>query len=89
MKNVENDIEKLYEGIKEKLNENSVLYIYTPNGFVEHKTHHNKDKLSIKIKIKKYKKSNILQTLEKLKLNYKITNDNKYYADIEIKIEII
>lgn len=83
-----NDIEKLYERIKEELNENerdnSVLYVYTPNGFVEYKTYYNKDTLSIRIKIKENRKRNILQILEKLNLNCKIINDNKYYVVIEI-----
>lgn len=83
-----NDIEKLYEKMKEELNENerenSGLYIYTPNGFVEYKTYYNKDTLSIRIKIKENRRSSILQILEKLNLNYKIINDNKYYVVIEI-----
>ena len=88
MKYVGNDIEKLYEKMKEELNENerenSGLYIYTPNGFVECKTYYNKDTLSIRIKIKENRRSSILQILEKLNLNYKIINDNKYYVVIDI-----
>lgn len=85
---MKNDIGELYERIKEELNENernnSELYIYTSNGFVEYKTNYNKDTLSIRIKIKENRRKNILLILEKLKLSYRITNDNKYCVVIEI-----
>lgn len=85
---MKNDIEELYERIKEELNDNeknnSGLYIYTSNGFVEYKTNYNKDTLSIRIKIKENRRKNILLILEKLKLSYRITNDNKYCVVIEI-----
>lgn len=85
---MKNDIGELYERIKEELNENernnSELYIYTSNGFVEYKMNYNKDTLSIRIKIKENRRKNILLILEKLKLSYRITNDNKYCVVIEI-----
>lgn len=85
---MEIDVEKLYEKIKEKLNEdeknNSGLYIYVSSTFIEYKTEYSKDTLSIIIKIKENRKNNIIQILENLYLNYKIIIENKYYIVIEI-----
>lgn len=83
-----NEIEKLYERIIKKLDENerkySQLYVYTPKGFAEYKKYYSKETLSLRVKIKENRKNIVLQILEEIDVEYKITNDNKYYIILEI-----
>jgi len=83
-----NEIEKLYGIIMAKLNEverkYSELYIYTPKGFAEYKRYHSKETLSLVLKIRENRKTNVLQILVGLDVKYKITSDNKYHSILEI-----
>ena len=85
---MENNIEELFEKLKCYLNDdeknNCGLYIFTPKGFTEYKSYYKKETLSLGVKIKENRKKTIIQVLKQLISNYKITNDNKYYAVIEI-----
>ena len=83
-----NKIEKIYEVILKKLNENerkySELYIYTPQGFAKYNKGWNKETLSLRVKIKENREINVLQIIEGIGIKYKIANDNKYYIVLEI-----
>lgn len=86
-----NNIEKLYERIILNLNEDEKnhcgLYVYTVHGFTEYKKYHSKETLSLRLKIKENRKNILLQILENIDIEYKISNDNKYYMVIEINKE--
>lgn len=86
-----NEIETIYRNILEKVNKEekkySEYYIYTPNGFTKYEKYLNKKNLSLNLKIKENRKERIIEILKDLHIDYKISNDNKYYMIVELKKE--
>lgn len=86
---MKDEIKVIYENIIEKLNEeekkHSNYLIYTENGFIKYEKVYKKQNLSLNIKLKANRKDTFISILDELNLEYKISNDNKYYMVIELK----
>ena len=85
----EMNIEEIFDKILKRINEverkHSEYWIYTQKGFTKYEKYYKKDCLSLNIKIKEKRKQDFIDILNELNINYKITNDNKYYIVLELK----
>jgi len=85
MKNIEQIYQEILKNVSEIERKNSEYIIYTENGFTKYQEYYNEDTLSLNIKIKENRKTAFIDIINKLKVEYKITNDNKYYTVFELK----
>lgn len=86
---MDDEVEIIYNKIIEKLNEEEKKYcnylLYTENGFIKYGKAYKKDTLSLQIKLKSNRKDIFFNILDELNINYKISNEDKYYMLIELK----
>lgn len=76
--------EKIIKSLNDIEQKNSIYLLFVNKQFIKYNKKLENDNLCINIKLKENRIDNFLMILDGLKLNYKITNDNKYYKIIEL-----